>query len=54
LGFLLREPVQDVGVGEADGARVEDCGHGCVGGEWCKGLEAEDGMWYWSREEALV
>jgi hypothetical protein len=27
LGFLLREPVQDVGVGEAHGAGVEDGGH---------------------------
>jgi hypothetical protein len=29
LGFLLREPVQDVGVGEAHGAGVEDGGHCC-------------------------
>jgi hypothetical protein len=27
LGLLLGEPVEDVGVGEADGAWVEDCGH---------------------------
>ena len=27
LGLLLREPVEDIGIGEADGAGVEDGGH---------------------------
>lgn len=36
LCFLLGEPVEDVGVGEADGAWVEDCGHvgSCVVEGW--------------------
>lgn len=31
LGAFLGDPVQDVGVGEADGAGVEDGGHLCSG-----------------------